>query len=149
MKVYLAGAIRDKNDDGRSWRENFEQFWGSEFTEVLNPLNIHSPEEIQEARESEYGLEASATAAGVENVVEDDKEMIDGCDVLYVHWEENVSHCGTPMEILYAHQQDTPVVTEYVGEDIGNSSIWLTVHSDYISRSQTNCIGWIFDNVEE
>lgn len=107
MRVYLAGPIRNAEDDGRGWRDDVADMSGFM---VVNPLDEY---DHTSGEWSPY------------RVVESDLQWIRHCDVMLVNWSSDVKSVGTPMEILYAHRVlDIPV---YAVCD-GDVSPWITAH---------------------
>jgi nucleoside 2-deoxyribosyltransferase len=122
MKVYLAGPIFQCEDhECISWREEAkEQLKGFE---VMDPM------------ERDF---RGAEAENYRRIVEEDKRLIDGADILLVN-QVKVS-VGTSMEILYAWQNGKRVVV--VTENGGNSP-WLLYHAHKILRSLDEAVSYI------
>lgn len=76
------------------------------------------------------------------NIVEEDKALIDTCDILLVNYLR--SSVGTSMEILYAWERKKTVVI--VTENSHNSP-WLIYHCDKICRSIDDAVQYINQSV--
>ncbi len=115
MRIYLAGPIFQCEDhEAIAWREaakaEFDGF------EVIDPM------------ERDY---RGATDENCKKIVEEDKALIETCDILLVnHLKPSV---GTSMEILYAWERDKKV---YLICEDGEVSPWLLYHSTRIFKSQ-------------
>ena len=122
MRIYLAGPIFQCEDhEAIAWREeakaNLDGF------EVIDPM------------ERDY---RGATDENHKKIVEDDKALIDSCDILLVnHLKPSV---GTSMEILYAWERGKKI---YLICEDGEISPWLIYHSDKIFSSLNDAIDHI------
>lgn len=116
--VYLAGPINHVDHNGIEWREQVaDQFHGYEWVSPFDPMDNVTAAQIEQNDES---------------VVEQDLELIRGCDALLANWEQ-VPQCGTPMEIFYAKRiRNIPVFVATTDTDL---SPWLQYHADCIEPS--------------
>jgi len=119
MRIYLAGPIFQCEDhECIDWRE--------EAKAKLNGFEVIDP------MERDY---RGVTNENHKNIVEDDKALIDSCDVLLVnHLKPSV---GTSMEILYAWERDKKV---YLICEDGEVSPWLLYHATRIFKSQKDAL---------
>ena len=111
MRVYLAGPIFQCEDhECISWRKDAEKKLKG--FEVIDPM------------ERDY---RGVTTEKHKKIVEEDKALIDTCDILLVnHLKPSV---GTCMEILYAWERKKRVFV--VSQDREHSP-WLIYHADRI-----------------
>ena len=122
MRIYLAGPIFQCEDhEAIVWREaakaNLDGF------EVIDPM------------ERDY---RGATDENHKRIVEDDKALIDGCDILLVnHLKPSV---GTSMEILYAWERGKKI---YLICEDGEISPWLLYHATRIFKTQQDALDHI------
>ena len=114
MRVYLAGPIFQCEDhECIHWREQAKQL-----------LNGH---QAVDPMDRDY---RGVTDENHRRIVEEDKALIDSCDILLVnHLKTSV---GTSMEIFYAWENKKDVI---VISQNGQNSPWLLYHSDKIFDS--------------
>ena len=114
MRIYLAGPIFQCEDhEAIDWREAAKAKLDG--FEVIDPM------------ERDY---RGATDENHKKIVEDDKALIDSCDILLVnHLKPSV---GTSMEILYAWERAKHIVV--VSQNDENSP-WLIYHANKICPS--------------
>jgi nucleoside 2-deoxyribosyltransferase len=123
MRVYLCGPINGCTDEEcKDWREMVK----ARLPDTLDPMRRD-----YRGREDECVVE----------IVEGDKEDIDESDVLLVNYDK--PSVGTSMEILYAHQQDKPVIV--VCKEGTRISPWLRYHSTHFFTSFDAAINQIRD----
>ena len=124
MKIYLAGPIFQSEDsECINWRE-----------EAKKLLNGH---EIIDPMERDY---RGVTYENYEKIVEEDKALIDSCDILLVnHIKPSV---GTSMEILYAWERRKKILIISGSDEL---SPWLIYHSHKIFRSLEDVIYYVSD----
>lgn len=116
-KIYLAGPIQHVNDYGKGWRLWLRENRGD--YEWVDPMEKYNT------------MEEAAEEWSVPEIVENDLDMIDGCDGLLAHWEA-VPTAGTPMEIFYAaRERDIPVVIQSTLQQ-EDMSVWVEYHADAI-----------------
>jgi nucleoside 2-deoxyribosyltransferase len=115
-RVYLAGAIQHSRSRGKGWRQLLKSM--SDDFEWVDPIDKY--DSTNEAAEWED-----------ERVVAEDKEMIDNCDAVLLHYEK-VPSWGTPREQEYATANDIPVFVQTTADD---PSPWLTVDAECVVPS--------------
>jgi nucleoside 2-deoxyribosyltransferase len=122
MKIYLAGPIFQCEDsECINWRE-----------EVKHRLNGY---QIIDPMERDY---RGVTDENYKEIVEQDKVLIDSCDILLVnHIKPSV---GTSMEILYAWERKKQVLIISNGNEL---SPWLLYHSNKICSSLDEAVKYI------
>lgn len=122
MRIYLAGPIFECEDhECIDWRKEANK--GLEGLEVIDPM------------ERDY---RGVTDKNHKRIVEEDKELIDTCDILLVnHVKPSV---GTSMEILYAWQKKKCVI---VVSKNGQNSPWLIYHAHRLFDSLKEAIHYI------
>lgn len=139
--IYLSGAIKNLESDGRNWRQLVEEVC-PEF-EYENPLDYHDPRDettIIFPNHSPAFIEEQEETVDAEEVVEKDKELLWSSNAALVNWEHDVVSVGTDMEVIYAYERvDIPVV---VWTDVARDEapLWLRCHSDFLSPSFEQCI---------
>ena len=122
MRIYLAGPIFQSEDS-----ECID--WRVEAKQVLNGHEIIDP------MERDY---RGVTDENYEKIVEEDKNLIDSCDILLVnHIKPSV---GTSMEILYAWERNKKVLV--ISKNSENSP-WLIYHVHKIFQSLSQAIEYI------
>jgi len=102
MKIYLSGAIGET-----LYREIATTLLGERF-EIVDPIAINDSKVLT-----------------YQEIVEKDKLLIDGCDVLFVYIR--TPSYGTVMEILYAWERKIPVLVITDGDQA--DQIWLKYHT--------------------
>ena len=122
MRIYLAGPIFQCEDhEAINWREAAKAELDG--FEVIDPM------------ERDY---RGATDENYKKIVEDDKVLIDSCDILLVnHLKPSV---GTSMEILYAWERGKKV---YLICEDGEVSPWLLYHATKIFKSQSDALAYL------
>ena len=96
LTVYLSGQILKGDDYSKceEWREVAEEIFHEAGWNVLNPI----------------GDRQSYTDCYRDLVVDRDLMMIERCDLVIVNWLPKQDTVGTPMEMVYARMQGTPVI---------------------------------------
>lgn len=108
MKLYLCGPINGCTDaEANDWRTLVKSLWPGE---CVDPM-------VRDYR----GREDEC----VKEIVELDKQDIDGCDALIVSYDK--PSVGTAMEMLYAYGREIPVVV--VAAPGTKISPWLRYHA--------------------
>ncbi len=132
-RIYLAGPIRDRSDDGRTWRDEVgEKSWA----EWVNPLDKYDP------REGGRDVETYTD----QEIVDTDLAAIDRCDAILVRYDGERTW-GTPMEVLYASQQYIPVAVAWLDDSRVNP--WVTAHADYVAPSLARADDWLFAQLRD
>lgn len=112
-RTYLCGPINGCTDEEcKDWR----QYVAGILPDTCDPM-------VRDYR----GREAECFA----EIVELDKQDIDGCDFILVNYDK--PSVGTAMEILYAWERKKPVIT--VCKEGTSISPWLRYHSTLICHS--------------
>lgn len=134
-KVYLAGPVQHVEDYGRGWREWIKQERAAEAIEWVDPLDVYDTQAELEAEWSE------------ERIVEEDLELIDGCDAMLVHWQA-VPTAGTPMEMFYAQQCRGELIPVVVQTKLHESDVspWVEAHSSTIVETFDDAIRFFKNN---
>lgn len=139
--VYLAGPVRNLDDGGAGWRTRVEKVFVPHY-KILNPLDKYNIPASDVEIVDEFVSKSEDSRVSVHNLVKNDKDMIDECDILFVgHFD--VQMIGTPMEVMYAFERDIPVVIwDAEGTGSNNMSPWFRKHSEIIeSDLQSLAIG--------
>lgn len=149
--VYQAGSVHHADDGGHGWRNRLRD----EFPNVIwvNPLDKYdgNANDVVVQRQHQtgelYGGDDIEIVSSAE-IVENDKEFVDESDAVLVGWSPSVPACGTPMEVLYAWEQDTPVVA-WIQEDVSFTEVspWLDYHADYMTTTADEAVEYIETNV--
>jgi nucleoside 2-deoxyribosyltransferase len=140
--VYLAGPVAHAPDGegGASWRDRFEDRFGDRFN-VLNPLSKYNVPLDDLRIKPGVSNPNDETAVGVDELVRNDKQMIEGADVVLVGYKP-VRSVGTPMETMYAYERDIPVVLWDRDGDF-DLSPWYKYHVDAALGSMDDAVEWI------
>jgi nucleoside 2-deoxyribosyltransferase len=114
-KIYMAGPIQHSKSNGKGWRERVKD----KYPEIdwVDPIDKYDSSD--EAAEWED-----------EKIVREDKELIDDCDGILLHYEK-VASWGTPREQEYAKQTDKPVFVQTTVPP-EEQSPWLTVDAECV-----------------
>lgn len=158
VSIYLAGPIQHEDDNGSSWRDDLKETYPE--IDWLDPLDKYdfsnddltyiSEEEIEQHDDPTFKLNAQVGEENDEyyvtpdDIVENDKKMIDEVDGVLVGWSE-VPSAGTPMEVMYTymlnelhpHRDRIPVVVWWRDSDPeSHLSPWLEYHSDSVTEDR-------------
>lgn len=125
--VYLAGPVKEAENNGRVWRDDIKLTIG--WADWIDPLEKY---DIGDACDPDITDE---------EIVANDLDMIDEADGMLVYFRESVETMGTPMEIFYAHQQGIPV-SVYWGPDTIVSP-WLQTFADYVTGVASDAVAWL------
>lgn len=126
-KVYLSGPI-ERVDDPETWRDEIEGEY--ENIEFINPCNWNL-----DSWEDRFEL------------VWKELSIIRKVDFLFVNYIKEVETYGTPMEMLWAFMNNTPVVTWSLHEP-EYMPVYSVMFSDFIHDDAEECIrkGWEFNS---
>lgn len=145
-RVYLAGPIQHAPDDGKNWRNSIkEDFSSVNWEDPLDNYDFSLDKYIwsEQASDEDYD-DPEKEVVTAANIVEEDKEAIDKSDAVLVGWRTDISTCGTPMEILYAWQEDTPVIVwNRFSSPEPELSPWLQYHSEWIVNERALAVSII------
>lgn len=149
--VYQAGSVHHAEDGGHGWRDGLrERFPQLVWVNPLDKYDGNANDVVIQRENSPRGLAVGPDMEVVASaeIVENDKEFVDECDAVLVGWSPSVPACGTPMEVLYAWQQDTPVVV-WLREDVSFTEVspWLDYHAEYMTTTAENAVKYIENNV--
>lgn len=135
--VYLAGPIRCLDDDGRTWREEFEKDYWDDF-EINNPLNENDPEEVNILNDSiQYADEDDVTPS---ELTYTDKSLIIRSEAVFVGLPEVISR-GSCMEMMYAYMKNIPVfVWKMDGQE---ESAWIFHHSEFMHEERDEVVSFM------
>lgn len=140
--VYLAGPIQFADDGGHGWRNRvateFETV-GIEWSDPLDKYDARSEAVIVHNGDPPENPPEGSDLISTTELVEADKELVAAADALLVGWDD-VPSAGTPMEVLYAYERDTPVVVWYRGDSL---SPWMQYHADAVFESLDDCVEWL------
>lgn len=131
--IYLAGPVKEAYDNGRGWRGEVKEKF--DWADWIDPLEKY-----------DVGDECDPEITD-EEIVASDLEMIDSSDMVFVNFEESVETMGTPMEVLYASQNDVPVVVCWQPETV--VSPWLQTYSDYVTGIPMDAAMWMQAHFDE
>jgi nucleoside 2-deoxyribosyltransferase len=141
-RVYLAGPVQHVADGGHGWRDRLERVYGDGY-EFINPLAKY------DVPTGDLAITSTVTDASDEvsvgEIVTADKGMIDRADAVLVRWIDSVATAGTPMEILYAYDRNTPVVVWDEADD--RLSPWVEYHATTVQDSAENALAWVRTHV--
>lgn len=133
-RVYLGGAVANKDDYGADWRDSLTAEFEKDF-EFLNPLHWFQP---------------SPTESADTDVVREDLRQLTDADLLLVNWEVGVPKTGTPMEMVYAHGYGKHIVVwasncASESEVLSNISPWVAYHSDVLTHDRDEAVSALYD----
>lgn len=126
-EVYLSGPI-ERSEDPRTWREEVDEEFGN--VSFFNPLDMGL-----DPWEDRYEL------------VWKQLRRIETCDFVLVNYIEGVETYGTPMEMMWAFLNNTPVITwSMIGPE--HMPVYAVVFSDEIHRNIHDCMesGWEYNS---
>lgn len=149
--VYQAGSVHHATDGGHGWRDDLrDRFPNIVWVNPLDKYDGNANDVLIQRQHSPDGLVVPEGAEVVSSaeIVENDKEFVDESDAVLVGWSPSVPACGTPMEVLYAWETDTPVVA-WIREDVSFTEVspWLDYHADYMTTTAENAVEYIENNV--
>ena len=127
--IYLSGPIREVEDDGRGWREEFKRDYGDEF-DILSPLDAFDPSEVSILHSSlDYNPDEEKEQILPVEYITSDKSDIARSEAVFVGLPDVISR-GTSMECMFCFMTGTPY---YLWEmDSQDESGWITYHADFV-----------------
>lgn len=149
--IYLAGPIQHADDGGHGWREAVRETHpaaesGVRWSDPLDKYDGHADAVVIHNGNPPEDAPRDADLISVTELVEADKDLVDGADGVLVGWDD-VPSAGTPMETLLAHQQDKPIAVWYRGE-VGISP-WMQYHAGLVSEDVSECVEWLSRQTQE
>ena len=116
VKIYLAGALLNYEEEAPKWRAYVKEKLGHKVI-YLDPI------------------EESAIGKNSSDIINQDKQMISMSDIVLVDWAK--ISAGTSMEIIYAWENDKTI---YVIDSGAPISIWVEYHATEIFESVDDAI---------
>lgn len=133
--VYLAGPIRKHPDGGKMWRDTIIDQYGRYF-DFRNPLDRYDVPNDDLTVIDEEPPKNDDSIISVDQIVDGDKADIHASDGLFVGYFDVMS-IGTPMEVMFAHDRDMPVVLCVMDEtNPVDLSPWYRHHVDSIATTR-------------
>lgn len=131
ISAYLAGPIDASDDNGVGWREMVTDRHPE--IDWRDPTDWLSPDD-----DVEVGPDGDISCA---ELVRDDKDAIYRSDAVLVGYRP-IRQIGTPMEAMYAHEVDIPVVMWVRSLAIRDSDIspWYRAHCDSMHWALSNAV---------
>lgn len=149
--IYQAGSVHHADDGGHGWRDELQERYPH--LVWVNPLDKYdgNANDVVIMRENSprgHVVPSEKELVSSADIVESDKSLIDECDAVLVGWSPSVPACGTPMEVLYAWQNDIPVIS-WIREDVSFEEIspWLDYHSGFMTSDIEEAVEYIGENV--
>lgn len=134
--VYLAGPVRHAEDSGRGWRDAIAAV--NSHIEWLNPLDEYDAPASDV--EIVNGHASSDNELGVATLVESDMRLIREADAVLVGYS-TARAVGTPMEVMFASEHDTPVVIwTRAGQVAEQLSPWYRYHANLITPHRRDAV---------
>ena len=137
--LYLAGPVASLDDGGASWREGItEAHAGDDTVHFENPVAKYNvPAGDVEIVEVDTDDPSEVTPG---EIVKADKSMLRESDGVLVGYSD-VQSIGTPMEVMWAHERDVPVVVWIRDETLyGELSPWYRYHADAVTTSRSEAV---------
>ena len=137
--IYLAGPVASLDDGGASWREEITEAHAEDDTvHFENPVAKYNvPAGDVEIVEVDTDDPSEVTPG---EIVEADKSMLRESDGVLVGYSD-VQSIGTPMEVMWAHERDVPVVIWIRDETLyGELSPWYRYHADAVTTSRSEAV---------
>lgn len=143
-RVYMAGPIRNVPvEDAHGKREDLQ----ADFPDIdwQNPLdNVDlSTGNITVVRKHGSDGDVAGETITSEQVIEDDKELLESSDAVLAWFPPEVRSVGTSMEVIHAYEHDIPVVVWYDAAYNGTTRappIWLDGHADALSSHRETAV---------
>lgn len=138
LSIYLAGPVRDVDDNGRGWRDDLKEervgyHPDHEYEQIewLDPLDKYDPGDEMERQKYD------------ENIVAKDIELLAQADAMLVNLpDDDIETWGTPMEMVYATECfDIPVSLCWQAD--GTVSPWAQVHANYVCGQLQSALAWL------
>lgn len=129
-RVYLAGPIDACPELGRAWRKDITPFLEELGIVVFDPCNKpthllnESAECVAHRRKLKNEGKFDEAAALVKEIRHVDLRMVDICDFLIVHLNNDVRTCGTWEELFLGNRERKPVLI-HIEQGKENIPDWL------------------------
>ncbi len=133
VKVYLAGRVWETD-----YRKHVHKHYGKKL-KIVDPM-------IENGAFVDLEHKKVIHNGSIDDVVENDKALIDTCDILVAIVNEYSA--GTMMEILYAYNRNIPVYLIVGYSQNFENDIWLKYHSTKIFDSTYKCYGHILKQIK-
>ena len=136
--LYLAGPVAALDDGGAGWRDELVDAYADADVGFANPLDhLNAPAEDVDIVPYESNDPSEVTP---DEIVENDKEMLRESDGVLVGYSRE-RQIGTPMEVMWAHERDVPVVIWVRDETLyGDLSPWYRYHADAATTSRSEAV---------
>lgn len=147
--IYLAGPVRDAPDGGKEWRERLQERFGDEY-ELVNPLSKYNTA-VEDLRIVDGTADPNSDGVvGVDDIVREDLEMIDGCDGVLVGYINVGRMVGTPMEVMYARRVKELPVAVWMRDDTDfrDTSPWFRSLATAMTNSSELALSHIENHPE-
>lgn len=129
-RCYLAGPIDKAADYGKGWRKDVSKFLQEIGVEVFNPTAkpTHLLNETAESVKYRHKLKQQGRFEDVSVMMKEirhiDLRMVDVCDFLIVHLDNDVRTCGTWEELFTANRSKKPIIV-HMEQGKENTPDWL------------------------
>ena len=138
--VYLAGPVAHLEDGGAGWRVEIADDYGDkfDFKDPLAKYNV-SLDDLQVVEGvSDPNIDDTV---GIDEIVLEDKRLLIQSDAVLVGYSA-VRSIGTPMEVMWAHERDYPIVL-WIRDDtyLTDLSPWYRYHATVITDSRGLAMG--------
>jgi len=136
---YLAGPIDKASDYGKGWRNSITPFLKELGVKIFNPCDkpSHLLNESAESVQHRNRLKLCGKFDEVSKLVKEirniDLRMVDMCDFLIVHLDNNIRTCGTWEELFTANRNKKPILV-HIEQGKVNVPDWLlgTIPHEFI-----------------
>jgi nucleoside 2-deoxyribosyltransferase len=127
--IYLAGPIKEVEDNGRRWRDSLANNPDSLFN-YLDPLDY-----------ADVGDPTEVDVTDIE-LVETDLALIEFADGMLVNYRGETNTWGTPMEMVYAARtNEIPIAVAWQADT--RVSPWVQTHADFIVGRVDECRAYL------